>query len=168
MANPTKEKYWLFILAVLNVIVIAVMQSFSTDLKPYTIIGFEFALTPENAQLMVSAWRENGVLNSVYFVTGFDYLFMVAYSAFLWLACMQVGNGMSQRLMKAFQILAWLQPVAAVLDAVENLSLFQILAGSLKLLWPTLAAACAAPKFAFVVLAIISCVVGLLYKTFKK
>src|SRR5690242_13788491 len=100
MANPMKEKYWLLILAVLNVIVIAVMQSFSADLKPYTIIGFEFALTPENAQLMVSTWRDNGVLDSVYFVTGFDYLFMVTYSAFLWLACVQVGNGMSQRLTK--------------------------------------------------------------------
>lgn len=148
--------------------VIAVMQSFSPDLSPYSIIGFEFARTPENAQLMVSTWRENGVLDSVYFVTGFDYLFMATYSAFLWLACTHVGTGMPQRIAKSFQMLAWLQPVAAILDAVENLSLFQIIDGSWKPLWPTLAAACAAPKFLFVLIAIMSCLVGVVYRIFKK
>src|SRR5688572_27876482 len=110
-----KDRSLLFLLAALNVAVIAVMQSFASELKPHTIIGFEFAFNPENAQQMVRTWRQNGVLDSVYFVTGFDYLFMVTYSAFLCLACLKVGNGMSPRMAKVFSILAALQPIAAVL-----------------------------------------------------
>ena len=168
MINPTKSRTWLLILTLLNVTVIAVMQSFAPALRPYTIVGFEFALTPENAQLMVSTWRENGVLDSFYFVTVFDYLFMVTYSSFLWLACVQVGNGMTKRLANVFLILAWLQPVAALLDVIENLALYQILNGSLNSIWPTLAAGCAAPKFIFVLLAIVACLGGVVYKLLRK
>ncbi|HEY3429588.1 MAG TPA: hypothetical protein VGK39_02855 [Cyclobacteriaceae bacterium] len=151
----------------MNVIVIIVMQLFAPLLDPYTIVGFEFAGSPEQAQLMVSTWRENGVLDSVYFVTGFDYLFMITYSSFLWLACLQVSGELSSRLNKMFIVLAWLQPVAAILDAVENVALFQIISGSWKPLWPILAASCAAPKFIIVLLAIISCLGGVFYKLFR-
>lgn len=168
MTNPMKSRTWLLILAVLNLIVIAVMQSFGTELRPYTIVGFEFALTPENAQQMVGIWKENGVLDSVYFVTGFDYLFMVTYSSFLWLACMRVSRGLSSRLNNVFIVLAWLQPVAAILDAIENLALFQIIEGSWEPVWPTLAAVCAAPKFGIVLLAIMSCLGGVVFNFLRK
>jgi len=137
----------LWILAGFNLGVIAVMQSFGPSLKPFSIIGFEFAGTPEQARLMVNIWNENGVLDSVYFLIGFDYLFMITYSAFLWLACRTVADGLSGGLQIAINSVAWLQLLAGLLDAVENLSLYQMVAGSSKPIWPMLSVMCAIPKF---------------------
>jgi hypothetical protein len=144
--QPTRTRL-LIVLAILNLVVITIMQSFGPSLKPFSIIGFEFAGTPEQARLMVDTWKENGVLDSVYFLIGFDYLFMITYSAFLWLACRTVANGLSGGLQTVINIVAWLQPLAGLLDAVENLSLYQIVAGSSKPIWPTLSVMCATLKF---------------------
>lgn len=149
MVDRTLSKNQLLLaLAILNILVIAIMQSFAPALKPFSIIGFEFAGTPEQAQLMVNTWKQNGVLHSVYFLIGFDYLFMITYASFLWLVCIRAAIGMSGKWAKVITILAWLQPVAGLLDAIENLSLYQMVTGSLKPLWPTLSVICAAPKFA--------------------
>ena len=158
----------LIILAIVNVIVIAVMQSFGSALKPYSIIGFEFAGTPEKAHVMVEAWQTNGVLDFVFFLTGFDYLFMITYSSFLWLACLSVAEGLPSRLSGFFIVLAWLQPVAALLDAVENLALYKILSGSVKSLWPMLSVACATPKFTIALIAVVACSIGAAYKIVKR
>lgn len=123
------------------------MQSFGPSLMPFSIIGFEFAGTPEQARLMINTWQEKDVLDSVYFLIGFDYLFMIAYSAFLWLACSVVADGFSGRLQTVITFVAWLQPLAGLLDAVENLSLYQMVAGSAKPIWPMLSVVCAIPKF---------------------
>lgn len=168
MINPTttlkNRSKLLLLLAGLNVIVIVVIQSFAASLKPFSIIAFEFAGSPERTHQMVNAWRENGVLNSVFFLIGFDYLFMLTYSAFLWFACMHTEHGLPNKISKSLIVLAWLQPLAALLDSVENLALYQIISGSWKPLWPILAAACAAPKFGIVLLAISACLFGSIYK----
>jgi hypothetical protein len=172
MANPVsviKNKTTILVLlAVLNAIVILVMQSFTTSLKPYGIIGFEFAGSPEKAHMMVNTWRDNGVLNTVYFLTGFDYLFMVTYGTFLWMACTVVSIGLSGKMSRALMVLAWLQVVAVLFDAIENAALYQIISGSWKPLWPTLAVACATPKFIIVLLGILACVAGSVYKILNK
>lgn len=136
------------------------MQSFAPSLKPYSIIGFEFAGTPEHARLMITTWQEKGVLDSVYFLIGFDYLFMITYSAFLWMACSAVADGLSGRLQNVITIVAWLQPLAGLLDAVENLSLYQMVAGSSKPIWPTLSVICAIPKFTIALTGITVFIVG--------
>jgi hypothetical protein len=168
MTNPVSaiknKTIVLTLMAMLNAIVIFVMQSFTSSLKPYSIIGFEFAGSPEKAHLMVNTWTARGVLDTVYFLTGFDYLFMVTYGTFLWLACMLVSHGFSGKISKVFIVLAWLQPIAVLLDALENLALYQIISGSWKSIWPTLAAACAAPKFIIVLLAVLACLAGSVYK----
>jgi len=153
--------YFMFILGMLDVLVIFVMQSFEQSLKPYSIIAFEFAATPERAHLMVDAWRENGVLNTIFFLIGFDYLFMITYSAFLWLACLNIALGASERISKWLVLLAWMQPVAALLDAVENLSLYQTAMGSWNPIWTTLSVLCATPKFLIVFLALLVCLSSL-------
>lgn len=165
MANPAfriaNRSSLLSVMAILNVLVIFVMQSFGRSLKPYSIITFEFAGTPEQAHLMVNAWRENGVLTTVFFLIGFDYLFMITYSAFLWLACLNIALVVSERISKWLVIMAWLQPVAALLDAVENLSLYQTAMGSWNPIWTTLSVLCATPKFIIVSLALLVCLSSL-------
>jgi hypothetical protein len=158
----------LIALAILNVVIIFVMQSFGSALKPYSIIGFEYAGTPEKARVMIEAWQSNGVLDFVFFLTGFDYLFMITYSSFLWLACLSVGEGLSHGWSKFFIVLGWLQSVAAILDAIENLALYKILSGSMKPLWPTLSVVCATPKFAIALFAVIACAAGVIYKVLRK
>lgn len=168
MINPTatlqNRPLLLLLLAGLNVIVIVVMQSFAASLKPFSIIAFEFAGSPELAHQMVNTWRENGVLNYVFFLSGFDYLFMITYSTFLWLACMHIAQGLTDRIANLLIVLAWLQPLAALLDSVENLALYQIISGSWKPVWPLLAAGCAAPKFGIVLFAVLACLFGSIYK----
>lgn len=172
MTNPvsslTHRTTLLLVLAIFNAIIIGVMQSFGSSLKPFSIIAFEFSWTPEQAHLIVDTWHKNGVLDSVFFLTGFDYLFMITYSTFMWLACMHLAVGASHKLSNTFIVLAWLQPLAALLDALENLALYQIISGSWKPLWPVLAASCAMPKFLLVILGILSCGTISVYKIARK
>lgn len=161
LTNPVlKPSHVLVLLAILNVIVIAVMQSFGQSLLPYNIVAFEFAGTPEQAHQMVNAWQENGVLDSVYFLIGFDYLFMLTYSAFLWLACIQLSKYFQDKINTLIVVIAWLQPLAAILDAVENLALFKIVEGSHETHWPLLAAWCAGPKFAMAGVGLLTIAIG--------
>lgn len=161
MTNPAtafrNRPVLLFLLATLNILVITVMQSFASSLQPFSIVGFEFAWSPEQAHLMVNTWRENGVLDSVHFLIGFDYLFMITYSAFLWFACLHLAHGLTGKIANTMIILVWAQPLAALLDAVENLALYQIISGSWRPLWPTLAAVCAAPKFVIALSGVLAC-----------
>lgn len=155
-----KPSYALVLLAILNVIVIAVMQSFTQALLPYNIVAFEFAGSPEQAHQMVNTWQENGVLDSVYFLIGFDYLFMLTYSMFLWLACIQLAKAIHGKIKNIIVVIAWLQPLAAILDAIENLALYKIVEGSHEIHWPLLAAWCAGPKFAIAGIGLLTIAIG--------
>jgi hypothetical protein len=168
MITPTTRTRLLIGLAILNVVVIAIMQSFGPSLKPFSIIGFEFASTPEHARLMITTWQEKGVLDFVYFLIGFDYLFMITYSAFLWLACRAVADRLSGSMQTVITIMAWLQPLAAVLDAIENFALYRMAAGSGNAVWPTISIICAIPKFTIVLLAVVACLSGLAYASARK
>lgn len=166
--TPMKKKTtWLIFLALLNLIVIATMQSFGSSLEPYSIIAFEFAGSVEKSNQIVSTWSRNGVLDSVYFLIGFDYLFMVTYSAFLWLACAILAPVFTGTLSKVFLGLSFIQPIAALFDAIENLALYKIIAGSGDHLWPFLAVLCAVPKFAMVASAVLACFLGAGYLVVK-
>lgn len=138
------------VLAGVNVLVILIMQTISRDLAPYTIIQFEFAGTVENAQMMIEFWRQNHALNSVFFLIGFDYLFMVTYGLLLWLGCKALASAYDGWLRNALVIVAAAQLVAAGLDAIENLALYQMASDSLSPIWPNLSYYCAVPKFLFV------------------
>jgi len=168
MKIPPTLTRLLIVLAILNLVVIATMQSFGPALKPFSIIGFEFAGTPEQARLMVDTWKENGVLDSVFFLIGFDYLFMITYSSFLWLACRAVADGLKGSIQKVINIIAWLQPLAALLDAVENLSLYQMAAGSWKPIWPLLSVVCAVPKFTIALSGLVILIVGSFVQLMKR
>jgi hypothetical protein len=144
-----------FILAFLNIIIIVVMQVMGQSLKPHGIIPFEFAGSVENAQTMIQDWAERDVLKVLFFLLGFDYLFMITYSVFLWLACLQAAER-SVKFSSALIVLAWLQPLAGFLDATENFALYQMAFGSMKNIWPLLAYSCAVPKFMITGLGLLS------------
>lgn len=143
-------------LALINVAVIVTMQYVGQALKPGGIIPFEFAWTAANAQQMISDWQRLGVIPQVYFLIGFDYLFMLTYSSFLAVACLQAAYSSSGAGQVFFRILAGLQPVAALLDAIENFALYQVVGGNTDEIWPRLSFVCAVPKFLIALTALLA------------
>lgn len=152
---------------IINAILITSMVILEQNLKPITIVEFELAGSIEKAQTMLQVWEARGVMPVVFFLLGIDYLFMIVYSFSLWFACLHVADAI--RFLEKFVVLvAWLLPVAAVLDAVENAALFQFALGSRDLAWPAIARHCAVPKFVIALTALALWVVCGCAKMFKK
>lgn len=122
--------------------------------SPLGIISFEFAGVLDNAQRMLEAWGAGGRLLAA-FSLGFDYVFMLAYAAFFALLCLRCASRAPQSLARLGVWLAWGQWLAAAFDALENISLFNVLLGSSVALWPGLAFICAALKFTLIGLAVV-------------
>ncbi|UCE84671.1 MAG: hypothetical protein JSU66_09895 [Deltaproteobacteria bacterium] len=120
---------------------------------PYGIVSFEFAGDLDAARAMLASWGESGRLYAA-LVLGLDYLFLVSYASAIALGCLVVARGLARRGARAAAAgvpLAWALLAAALLDAVENYALIQLLLGSDDGFWARLAYGCALPKFAFVV-----------------
>lgn len=147
----------LIVLAILNVVIFVAMQKMAVALLPGGIVPFEFAWSLENGRQMVTIWQQNDVLPQLFFLLGFDYAFMLTYSAFLYLACRSVGERIAHpKISATFLFIAGIQPVAGLLDAVENFSLYQVVVGTQLEWWPRLAFLCATPKFAIVIVGLLS------------
>jgi len=124
----------------------------ATEAAPRGIVSFELAGDLESAERILASWdREQRVRAGI--SLGADFLFLLAYPLALALACAGVAGRLAERAPRAATLgalLAWGQALAGALDAVENWALIELLLGSRHPLWPALAAACAAPKFALV------------------
>ena len=162
LISPERIKQVLLGLFLLNIPVIYVMQVMGKSLLPYTIIGFEFAGTLESANAMIDTWKMNPeVFAKLNFMMGFDYLFMITYSSFLMLSSGHIAARMEKGVLNTVGIMiAWLQPIAAILDAVENYALWKLILGTENTIYPVLAKGCAIPKFAIVAIGVIFLLVG--------
>jgi hypothetical protein len=79
-----------------------------------------------------------------------DYLFIFIYPAWIAVGCMIVskflsGHNLPGATLGLFLII--LQPVASLLDAVENYAMLRVLEGTVRSPWPEIAKWCALPKF---------------------
>lgn len=133
-------------------------QGLQNDTVPQGIVSYEFAGDLATATAMIERWGESGrILAS--FHLGFDYLFLVLYSFTISLACAMLATHLAPnyRLWVKFGVcIAWAQPLAALLDAIENAALYNLLMGSQNEQLPQIAWYSAALKFAIVI-------AGLLY-----
>ncbi len=114
------------------------------------------------AQAIIASWDQAAQLHAG-FSLGLDYLYMPLYAITIALACVQAAGSSlrSPRPIWALGILlAWALGLAALLDAVENIALFQLLLGSTSTAWPAVAKACATVKFAFVIAGLLYAGVG--------
>jgi hypothetical protein len=133
-----------------------------TDEAPLGIVSFELARTLPRAQAILASWQGRGEHYAALGL-GLDYLFLVAYSLSIALGCVLLADlreGRQSGFARAGVMLAWAQPGAAVLDAVENYALIQLLLGSGGSHWPGLAWGCAVPKFAVVLLGLLYLILG--------
>jgi hypothetical protein len=138
---------------VLLVLTLAVMVSLNalgrplnTEVAPLGIVSFELAGELSLAQSMVESWGQTGQVYAGLNL-GLDYVFLVTYSSAIALGCILVARSLSPR---AGLLLAWAQFGAALLDAIENYALIQVLLRSQQALWPVVARWCAIPKFLIV------------------
>lgn len=159
LSHDRRKLFWPFFAATIIVMVALNMigAPLNTDVAPYGIISYELAGTPEQAGQILASWdqraREHAALS-----LGFDYVFMLAYSITIGLACVWAGDVLLERRWPLSGIavpLAWGQIAAAILDAVENYALLKILFGSIQSPWPEAAKWCEIVKFCLVFLGLI-------------
>ena len=119
---------------------------------PRGVVSFELAGDGPGAAKVLASWDARTRLLAA-FGLGLDYLFLLLYAAWIALACGMLAEGLASdapRLAAAGVAIAWLQPVAAALDAAENAALLQVLLGGAIERAPELAWLCASAKFSLV------------------
>jgi hypothetical protein len=155
--HTQRTTYWVSLAA--TFILIGVLQSMAApycDSLPgeplkYNIIQYEFAGTVEKAQEIVDSWGAEGRAGLTKQIL-VDYAFAIAYPTAIAFAILAVlKNTRNKALLAGGRVLAWLQPLAGLLDAVENYALLQMLKGVAYAPMPQVAYWCAAPKFVIVV-----------------
>ena len=157
--TPLARRRSLWLVLPLNLLVMFCLQGIGHSLihapeAPRGILSFEFAGTFEQANRIIGAWLHPGARFAAGLSLGLDYLFMPLYATSIALCCVLVSAGGAPWLERSGRWLAWAQFVAALLDAVENYALIQLLLGATGEGWPALAWYCAAVKFALVILGV--------------
>jgi len=131
----------------------------TTSAAPSGIVSFELARTTANAQAMVASWDARAQLFAA-FGLGIDYLFMPSYAFTLALACLLAVGRHPGVFAKIGAWLGWSACLAAILDAVENIGLWNSLLGPVGVPWTGIAFWCASIKFALILLGILYGLVG--------
>lgn len=157
-ANITNaiHKRALALFFILTIVLLAAMNWLDAGLKteaaPRGIISFELADNLESSRRIISSWGIDGQVRAGLSL-GLDYFFLVAYALFIALACSRIAKALQGNfliLAAAGYLLAWAQFPAALLDAVENAALIQLLLGSSGSALPLVARWCAVIKFTLV------------------
>lgn len=157
----------LILTGLINVAIVDYSYYMGDYFGDFSLIDLELAGSVVDANFMLDYWKNSEVLQWVYFHIGLDYLFLVSYSFFLFFACHA-----SALQIKAFPffttlglVVGWLQPLAGILDLIENYALIHMISGSLDEFWPKLSSWCAMPKFAIALSGMAYCVIALTIST---
>jgi hypothetical protein len=134
----------------------------TTSAAPAGIISFEFARTPENAQAMIASWDARAQLIAA-FGLGFDFLFMPVYALALSLGALLAAGRHPGFFAKLGAWFGWGAFLAALLDAVENIGLWNSLLGNFDSAWPAISFWCATFKFGLILLGILYGLAGWLW-----
>jgi len=164
-ANKRPKIFWpllvitLFLMALLNL----EGKPMVTPAAPLGIVSFELAGSVSQAQQILASWDQKAQLSAA-FSLGLDYVFILAYSAAIGLACIWTADALHRRNWPLAWVgapLAWGQWLAAALDATENIALVVILFGTVQAPWPEVARWCAIFKFSLIFLGLVYAFFGL-------
>ncbi len=143
-----------FVATVIATAAIAYVDAqYRTEAARYGIVSLEVAGTPMLAQWILDRWSARPEMNLwVAFGIGADYLYLLVYGLFFSLATASVAARLAERgssLVGVVRFVAFLQLLAPLCDAVENVGLFAMLLrrGELEF-WAPFAAGFALAKFA--------------------
>src|SRR5690606_24341102 len=122
-----------FALLILTLFVGLGLNSYNAALQnevaPRGIVSFELARTAENAQLILDSWWEEHT-DDAWGSIILDYPFLFFYAATLMFGCAMAAGAWSRvrpELLTPLAIIAWAQPVAGLLDAIENAAMARML-----------------------------------------
>lgn len=162
------RRRWLWILGIAMLALFAVEIAYDgrmQDAGQHGIVAFEVAFTSGKAHEILVAWGAKGHDAAVASLW-FDFLYLIAYGLFLWLAIRAVGDGLRargrERLAAPAAAISLLPLVAAACDAVEDVFLLLQLGGHATTVGPPLAGSFATVKFACIAVAIVYLLVGLI------
>lgn len=145
-------------LFVLNgVIMYWMLGPLTTPAAPQGIVSLELAGTEANAHAIIGSWDALARAHALFSVK-LDYLFLLTYSTAISLGCIWAASHVQEQrwLARVGLYLAWLQWLAALFDAIENVGLLYMLQGRIEQPWPLIAQWFAIAKFVLIAL-------GLLY-----
>lgn len=170
LIKPASRSQYFYPLLGLTILLLLVMNfvglPLNTSAAPQGIISFEFAATPAGAGEMIASWTPEARIRAA-FIQGLDFLFPLAYSTTVGLACVMAAGVLErrgQRVSRLAASLAWALWVAALLDYVENIALLILLFGAVQSPFPQIAAICAAIKFVILGAGLIYAFYGLALK----
>lgn len=169
--SSTRQKALFLSLLGLTLILFAFFRRLDTPLRtpaaPNGIVSFELAGDIKPAADILASWNAHSQLFAA-FGLGLDYLFMPAYALTLSLGILLAAGRHSGTFAKIGAWLGWGALAAALFDAVENFSLWQLMLGDFQALWPRLAAICATVKFSLLLLGLIYALIGWLWPKNKQ
>ncbi len=131
---------------------------------PRGIVAFELAGSVAAAQAIIGSWDRNAQLLAA-FGLGIDYLYMVAYSTVVGLACIWAARVLAASHWPGMLLgapLAWGLWLAALCDATENAALWAELLNGVSEPYPQIAAFCATLKFLLIIIGLLYIVYGAL------
>lgn len=113
---------WLFFFTLIMMAAMSFQWNLDNKQVKKGIISLELAKSAEDAKTIIADWNIPGAIENTYL----DALFIIAYSLFLFVAVFRTGDQLRGPA-NYFKYLAWLAPVAGLLDFVENYILLQFL-----------------------------------------
>ena len=116
---------WLFFFTLIMMVAMSFQWNLDNKHVEKGIISLELAKTSEDAKTIIADWNIPGAIENTYL----DALFIIAYSLFLFVAVYRTGDQLRGPA-HYLKYLAWLAPVAGLLDFVENYILLQFMKDS--------------------------------------
>ena len=145
-------------------------KSLITEAAPNGIISLELAKDIDISIGIISSWNLNARVN-MGISLGIDFLFLVVYSIFFATACYLVAQEYLDKnnwMYKIGLLLAKLQFIAALFDAIENIALIKLLLGSNNNIFSLIAYYFASMKFVIITIGIIYIIFGYTASLFQK
>ncbi|MBI3960937.1 MAG: hypothetical protein HY328_19165 [Chloroflexi bacterium] len=152
---PVHLRRPVFVVSLLLTAVVAWLMAapLTTSHARFGIVSLELARFSEVAERVIGSWTAEQQAQASAGVW-WDFVWLICYSTAISLACVWAADvwQRSDFLVKIGYALAWLLWLAALLDAVENVALLQMLGGATQTPWPQISYWCALVKFDIVIL----------------
>lgn len=120
--------------------------------RGHGIVALELAWTPDSFARIVSDWGREGVEAARQQIWR-DHAFIPSYVLTFWAALTLAAPGARPVIARWAIRMAWVMPIAGLLDVIENVSLLRALDGAATSVTVSLASVCATMKFAVIVIA---------------
>jgi hypothetical protein len=167
LARMTRRRVlWLLAVAVVGLFAVELAYDGQMqDAGSHGIVAFEVAFTSGKAHEILVAWGSDG-RHAARLSLWFDFLYLIAYGLFLWLAVRALGDTLRargwERLARPAPVVCVLPLIAAACDAVEDIFLLLQLGGRATSIGPPLAGAFASVKFLGTGIALLYLLAGLI------